>query len=239
VSNPATAVFVHGGWHDGWSWHLVRELLDARGVPSVALDLPMTTLDRDAAVLSAALAEIEGDAIVISHSWGGSVATLGASGASNVRHLIYIAAVVTEAGRPTLSPPSPPSAVPVKGRETLRPTVVIETDTTTAIDREVSLAAFYHDVEPSLARQAASRLRPFQKTGYAVIETDAVAAWRTIPTTYVVCAEDRMIHPDAQREMAAAAGAEVLEWRSSHSPFLSHPDLVADLVARRAWSDAR
>ena len=230
MSNPATAVFVHGGWHDGWSWHLVRELLDTRGVPSVALDLPMTTLDRDAAVLSAALAGIEGDAIVISHSWGGSVATLGATGAPNVRHLIYIAAVLTEAGHPTLSP------VPAKGRETLRPKVVIETDTTTVIDREVSLAAFYHDVEPSLARQAASRLRPFQKTGYAIVETDAVAAWRTIPTTYVVCAEDRMIHPDTQREMAAAAGAEVLEWPSSHSPFLSHPDLVADLVARRARS---
>jgi hypothetical protein len=48
-----------------------------------------------------------------------------------------------------------------------------------------------------------------------------------------------MIHPDTQREMAAAAaaaGAEVLEWPSSHSPFLSHPDLVADLVARRAGS---
>jgi len=231
MGSPATAVFVHGGWHDGWSWHLVRELLDARGVPSVALDLPMTTLDRDAATLSDALAGVEGDAIVIAHSWGGSVATLGASGAPNVRHLIYIAAVLTEAGRPSLSPPP---AVPVKGRETLRPKVIIETDTTTTIDRAVSLAAFYHDVEPSLARQAASRLRPFQKTGYAVIETNAVAAWRLIPTTYVVCAEDRMIHPDTQREMAAAAGAEVLEWRSSHSPFLSHPDLVADLVARRA-----
>jgi pimeloyl-ACP methyl ester carboxylesterase len=230
VSDPATAVFVHGGWHDGWSWHLVRELLDPRGIPSVALDLPMTTLDQDAAVLSAALAGIEGDAIVISHSWGGSVATLGAIGAPNVRHLIYIAAVLTEAGHPTLSP------VPAKGRETLRSKVLIETDTTTTIDREGSLAAFYHDVEPSLARQAASRLRPFQKTGYAVVQTDAVAAWRTIPTTYVVCAEDRMIHPDNQREMAAAAGAEVLEWPSSHSPFLSHPDLVADLVARRATS---
>lgn len=226
----AVPVFVHGGWHDGWSWHLVRELLGARGIPSVVLDLPMTTLDRDAAMLSAALAAVAGDAIVVSHSWGGSVATLGAAGAPNVRHLIYIAATLIEAGHPTRSP----FAVQVAGRETLRPRVVIETDTTTIIDREVSLAAFYHDVEPSLARQAASRLRPFQKTGYAVVDTDAVAAWRTIPTTYAVCAEDRMIHPDAQREMAAAANAEVLEWPSSHSPFLSHPDLVADLVARRA-----
>jgi pimeloyl-ACP methyl ester carboxylesterase len=103
-----TAVFVHGGWHDGWSWHLVRELLDARGIPSVALDLPMTTLDRDAA----ALAAIAGDAIVVAHSWGGSVATLGAAGAPNVRHLIYIAATMIEAGHPTRSPFS----VQVEGR---------------------------------------------------------------------------------------------------------------------------
>ena len=176
----------------------------------------------------------EGGALGLHPAAGQLVATLGAIGARGVRHLIYIAAVLTEAGRPSLSPPP---SVPVKGHETLRPEVIIMTDTTTIIDREVSLAAFYHDVEPSLARQAASRLRPFQKTGYAVIETDAVAAWRTIPTTYVVCAEDRMVHPDTQREMAAAAaaaGAEVLEWPSSHSPFLSHPDLVADLVAQRA-----
>ena len=229
MSNPATAVFVHGGWHDGWSWHLVRELLDARGVPSVALDLPMTTLDADAAVLREALDRVPGDAVVVAHSWGGNVATLGASGAPNVRHLIYLAAVLTEAGHPTLAP----SAVP-EGRETMRSKVVIDAGATTEIDREASLAVFYPDVEPSLARQAAARLRPFQKTGYAVVETDAVAAWRTIPTTYVVCAEDRMIHPDTQRDMAAAAGAEVIEWSSSHSPFLSHPGLVADLVAERA-----
>jgi hypothetical protein len=43
-----------------------------------------------------------------------------------------------------------------------------------------------------------------------------------------------MIHPDTQRDMAAAAGAQVIEWSSSHSPFLSHPGLVADLVAERA-----
>jgi hypothetical protein len=149
MNAPATPVFVHGGWHDGWSWHLVRERLDARGVPSVALDLPMTTLEQDAQVLSDALAQVGG-------------------------------------------------------------------------------------VDPGLAREAATHLRPFQKTGYAVVETDKAAPWRTIPTTYAVCTEDRMIHPDTQRDMAAAAGAEVVEWQSSHSPFLSHPGLVAELVAHRA-----
>jgi pimeloyl-ACP methyl ester carboxylesterase len=116
----------------------------------------------------------------------------------------------------------------------MRSKVVIETGTTTEIDREASLEVFYPDVDPSLARRTAARLRPFQKAGYAVVPADKAAAWRTIPTTYAVCTEDRMIHPGTQRDMAAAAGAELVEWHSSHSPLLSHPDLVADLVARRA-----
>lgn len=232
MSTPATAVFVHGGWHDGWSWHLVRALLDDRGVPSLALDLPMTTLDRDAAVLSDALAGLPGDAVVIAHSWGGNVATLGAAGAPNVRHLIYVAAVLIGIGRAT------PASPPAPGRETMRSKVVRETDTTTEIDREASLEVFYPDVEPGLARQAAARLRPFQRTGYTAVPTDLAPAWQTIPTTYAVCTEDRMIHPDTQRDMAAAAGAEVVEWRSSHSPFLSHPDLVAELVEKWAVAAA-
>jgi hypothetical protein len=61
---PATALFVRGGWHHGWSWHLVRELLDSDGVPSVVLDLPTRTLGEDAAVLRAALDDTEGPAVV-------------------------------------------------------------------------------------------------------------------------------------------------------------------------------
>src|SRR6202000_2122626 len=131
---------------------LVRELLGARGVPSVAPDLPMTTLDRDAAVLSGVLAEVAGDAVVVAHSWGGNVATLGASGAPNVRRLIYIAAVLTEAGHPTAAAPPALAAPPVKGRATMRSKVVVEAGAATEIDREASLEVFYHDVEPSLAR---------------------------------------------------------------------------------------
>ncbi len=196
----------------------------------------MTTLDQDADVLRAALESTDGNAVVVAHSWGGSVVTLGAAGAPNAKDLIYIAAVLTEIGYPSIANVA---AITQEGRETLRPKVIIQTETTAIIDPEVSLEAFYHDVDPALAREAAARLRPFQKTGYDIVATDAVAAWRTIPTTYVVCTQDRMIHPDTQREMAAAAGADRLEWATSHSPFLSRPDLVADLVAQHAKSVGR
>jgi hypothetical protein len=47
-----------------------------------------------------------------------------------------------------------------------------------------------------------------------------------------------MIHAETQREMAALAAAKIIEWPTGHSPFLSRPDLVADLVAMRARSAA-
>jgi pimeloyl-ACP methyl ester carboxylesterase len=59
------------------------------------------------------------------------------------------------------------------------------------------------------------------------------AAWKSIPSTYVVCTDDRTIAPESQRMMAANADA-VVEWDTSHSPMLSRPDLVADLLAELA-----
>ncbi|HEX6355446.1 alpha/beta fold hydrolase [Actinophytocola sp.] len=55
-------------------------------------------------------------------------------------------------------------------------------------------------------------------------------AYRTIPTTYVVCANDNAIPADSQRTMAARAET-VVEWPTDHRPFVTRPGAVADLVA--------
>jgi pimeloyl-ACP methyl ester carboxylesterase len=57
-------------------------------------------------------------------------------------------------------------------------------------------------------------------------------AWRTVPSTYVVCAADEAVHPELQRAMARRA-TRVLEWDCGHSPQAGRPDAVADLVATR------
>src|SRR5207237_9260211 len=44
VTDPATVVLVHGAWHGAWCWSEVVDRLDAQGVPSVALELPLTSL---------------------------------------------------------------------------------------------------------------------------------------------------------------------------------------------------
>jgi hypothetical protein len=86
---PATAIFVRGGWHHGWSWHLVRELLDSDGVPSVVLDLPTRTLGEDAAVLRAALDDTEGPAVVC-HARGAAASRRSARPARPTRRTLSI-----------------------------------------------------------------------------------------------------------------------------------------------------
>ena len=66
-----------------------------------------------------------------------------------------------------------------------------------------------------------------------LIESPARIAWRTTPSTYVVGREDCVIQPELQREMAQRA-EEVIEWDTSHSPMLSRPDLMVDLLDRLA-----
>ena len=60
-----------------------------------------------------------------------------------------------------------------------------------------------------------------------------VPAWRVKPSTYVVCAEDRGVHPDLQRLLAGRCTSSV-EWPTAHSPFLNRPDLVASLLTELA-----
>jgi len=58
-------------------------------------------------------------------------------------------------------------------------------------------------------------------------------AWKTKQSTYVVCTEDRAIHPALHRHMAARCASSV-ELDTAHSPFLNRPDAVADILAGRA-----
>jgi pimeloyl-ACP methyl ester carboxylesterase len=208
-----TAVLVHGGWHSASCWDLVRAELDADGIKSVAPQLPMTsTLDVDAAVVRETLDNLGDDAVVVAHSWGGSPVTLGASGAPNLKALIYLAAFMIEAGKPA----------PVDFR-TLPPMPAFDMGPEVCtIVGEYAYDAFYHDVDRQVAAQCIAELRPFNRAGWDLVETELEPAWKLVPTTYIVCGQDHGVNPDDQRAMAAQAD-ESIELATSHSPFLSQP----------------
>jgi pimeloyl-ACP methyl ester carboxylesterase len=212
-------VLIHGAWHGPWCWDAVVRELDARGVESVAVELPLTGYANDVAAAHDAIVKAGADSVVCGHSYGGMVISQAAAGTTGVRRLVYLTAFQTEPGEDPITlmqeDPSPLlTAIQVDERGlTVDPTRLHE--------------VFYHDSDPSIAATIAPKLRPMP-----VGDTWASAepAWKTVPSTYVVCSTDRAISPSVQRKMSKRA-TEVVEWPTDHSPFLTRPAAVADLLA--------
>src|SRR5437660_11802013 len=68
-------LLVHGAWADGSSWSKVIPLLQADGYNVVAVQMPLTSLADDAAVVQRALALETGPVLLVGHSYGGAVIT--------------------------------------------------------------------------------------------------------------------------------------------------------------------
>ena len=96
------------------------------------------------------------------------------------------------------------------------------------IDRARAHDILYVDSDEETVASILPRLRP-------MVFSPPLAdppAWHDIASTYVVCSADRAIAPSLQRQMATHAGS-VVEWPTDHSPFLTRPGDVADLIAER------
>jgi pimeloyl-ACP methyl ester carboxylesterase len=105
-----------------------------------------------------------------------------------------------------------------------------ETTGQVALDPDLGPQLLYGEAPPELRAAAAARLRPAHRAAFRGVP-DAIA-WRTVPSTYVVCATDQVVHPERQRAMAQRA-TRAVEWPSGHSPAVVRPQLLADLVAER------
>jgi pimeloyl-ACP methyl ester carboxylesterase len=95
-----------------------------------------------------------------------------------------------------------------------------------------SEAVFYSDCDAQTSRWGKSMLRA--QSGAAFDERVPKPAWRNIPSTYVVCAKDMAMPPDVQRNVFAPRATEAIELQADHSPFLSQPAAVAELLAARS-----
>jgi len=224
-----TVVLVHGAWHGAWCWEKVTPLLDEAGVGWSAVELPHTSFEDDVAATCKAIDGTAGPVVLCGHSYGGAVITE-AGHEPNVERLVYLAAFACDEGE------SPASTAPDAGVPStdLANAFVIDEDTgTIAVDEASAPAVLFHDCAPEDVEAALGRLRPMQ---LACLATPLGApAWQDKPSTYVVCTEDRAVHPELQRIMAKRC-TDSVEWPTAHSPFLNRPDLVADLLRDLAAS---
>ena len=218
-------ILVHGGWHGGWCFEKVVGPLRDMGLTVSAPDLPLQGIQGDIATVRAELKR-HPNAVLLGHSFGGVVVTHAAAG-TDVSRLVYLCALMPGMGediRQVLAdaPKSPLNDV----------RVIDEAEGTLYVKPEGRVNALYHDCDPKEAAAFAERMRPQKYDSVMPIISEA-PAWSVVPTTYVVCIEDRALHVDIQRTFAKRASS-VAEWPTSHSPFTSQPELVISLLAKLA-----
>ena len=101
-------------------------------------------------------------------------------------------------------------------------------DGASTIDPDGAVELFYGHCSPDAAAAAIARLGPQRMANLG--EAVTRAPWRSVPSTYAICTDDQAVHPGLQQILTARASASV-SWPTDHSPFLSCPDAVVDLVA--------
>jgi pimeloyl-ACP methyl ester carboxylesterase len=229
-SGVKNVVLVHGGFVDGSGWQGVHAELRKRGYAVTVVQNPTTSLADDVAVTKRALADQDGSAILVGHSYGGVVVTE-AGNDPKVAALVYVAAFAPDAGESVAALiKDPPPGAPV-------PPILPPRDGFLFLDKEKFAASFAADVAPDMAAFMADSQLPW---GVDAL-TGAVSqpAWKTKPSAYVVATEDRMIPPPAQRMMATRAGSRVTEVPGSHAVYVSQPAAIAEAIDLAAQAASR
>jgi pimeloyl-ACP methyl ester carboxylesterase len=218
-------LLVHGGFVDGSGWQGVYNVLKKDGYSVTIVQNPTTSLADDVAVTKRALAEQDGSAILVGHSYGGAVITEAGTD-PKVAGLVYIAAFAPDQGESvsTLIKDPPPGA-PV-------PPILPPKDGYLFLDRTKFAASFAADVNAADAAFMADSQVPWGVE--ALSGTVTKPAWKTKPSWYLVSTEDKMIPPDAQRAMSKRAGSTVVEVKGSHSVYVSQPQAVASIIEKAA-----
>jgi pimeloyl-ACP methyl ester carboxylesterase len=183
---------------------------------SVGADGP--GLPDDVAAVRQVLLDGDESTVVVAHSYGGIVTAEAADGVGSVRHLVLVSSYLPEVGQ----------SLADFGDDTPAPFLDVDADSGTfGVRPELLVETFLQDCAPDIQAQAADRLA--RQSVQVTAQPVRAAAWQQVPTTYLVCAQDRGTPPSRQREFARRA-ASVVEFDSGHHPFLSHPIEFEDLL---------
>jgi pimeloyl-ACP methyl ester carboxylesterase len=219
-------VFAHGLWADGSCFSKVIPALQAEGHEVVSAQNSLDTLESDVAAVTRALGRVSSPAILVGHSYGGTVIT--AAGTDDrVVGLVYIAAVAPDEGETTQE--------------------LLDRFPTTDIFSHIEIAEGRVWMLPEGIRYFAGDLsEQEQKVVWATQGVPAAdlfsheiedAAWRSKPSWFIVAKNDHTVQPELERFLAKRMGATTYETDSSHVPMLSKPSLVIDVI-RTAAADA-
>jgi len=231
----STFVLIHGAWHGAWCWHKVTPLLQARGhtvltpdLPALGVDrapLPSATLQSYADRVCVTLSACSESVYLVGHSMGGIAITQAAEAMPHkVKTLVYLTAFLLPSGRTLLE-----EAQADTGSAVL-PNLVFASDQSSATVKSDAIRdVFYADCSPSDLALAQTLLVPQAAAPFATPIQSTAERWGSVPRVYIECTADRAISLATQRSMQARLPCKrVLTMSTSHSPFLSAPEALAE-----------
>lgn len=220
-----SVVLVHGAWADGTGWQEVIKRLESDGYAVTAVQNPLFSLANDVATTKRVIDAQTGPVIVVGHSYGGAVISGAAAGNPNVKALVYIAAFALDVGETGFD-------LLTQYPTALGTALVPDAAGFLYIDRAKFRTVFAADVDRTTAGVMAATQKPVFNGIFG--ETVTAAAWKTIPSWYMVATEDQALSPDMERFLAQRMNATTVEIKSSHVPFISHPQEVVKLIKEAA-----
>jgi pimeloyl-ACP methyl ester carboxylesterase len=219
-SENATVVVVHGAWADGSSWEAVIRRLQEQGLRVVAAPIPLTSLSDDAAALKRTIARTQGPLIVAGHAYAGAV--IATADDERVKGLVYIAALAPDEGETVAqvfykdeSHPKAPQLAP-------------DADGFIWMSDDGFANAFAQNATAEQIALSRAVQRPIAVK--SIQEPAAAPGWKSKPTWYLLAEEDRMINPKTQQFMAERMKATIRSFAVDHTPLLTAPDKVVDII---------
>jgi pimeloyl-ACP methyl ester carboxylesterase len=218
--NAVTVVLAHGAWADGSSWSKVISSLRVQRVKSVAAPLPLTSLPDDVAALERTLERVDGPVVLVGHAYAGAV--IAGARSEKIRSLVYVAALAPAEGETVADVFNRAEPHP------MAPKLAPDRHGFIWLPDAAFAAAFAQLATPEEHALLAAIQRPIalQCIGVKV----GRPLWLDRPSWFLIAEADRMIAPDTQRFMADRMKAQVRQLPVDHTPGVTAPDAVTDII---------
>ncbi|MFN3291065.1 MAG: alpha/beta hydrolase [Acinetobacter sp.] len=231
MNKKPTIILVHGFWGGAAHWSKVITDLSHRGYEALrAVELPLTSLADDVERTRKMISQVQGDVLLVGHSYGGAVITE-VGNQPNVVGLVYIAAFAPDAGES-------PGGITQQHLPVGAPNLEPDSDGYLWVKADKYHESFCQD----LTNDEGLVMGITQKAPVASTFGDTISnpAWKNKPSWYQISTEDRMIHPENQAMMSSRLNAQkVISLNASHASLASQPEAVADLIDEAATFLAR
>ena len=219
-SVEVVVVLAHGAWADGSSWSKVIRALRQNDIKAVTVPLPLTSFSDDTAALERTLERVEERVVLVGHSYAGAV--IAATQSPKVKALVYVAALAPAEGETVAdvfykNAPHPQA-----------PELAPDRNGLIWLPEDAFAAAFAQNASAEELAVLAAVQRPISPA--CISAPIGRPLWKDLPTWYLLAEQDHMIVAETQRFMAERMKARISAHPVDHTPSVTAPGLVVEVI---------